>query len=132
MADVTKLTQGRRPADFILTEANGQRSREAALILNPNQVEIGEVLEVVAETSDVAVNYKPLGADPSKAAAIAIYNAATSSGDDKEIAIIARDAEVNGKQIQWPSGYTAGQKRAGIRALADVGIIVRDGHEYQW
>ncbi|RWK76926.1 MAG: head decoration protein, partial [Mesorhizobium sp.] len=42
------------------------------------------------------------------------------------IAVIARDAEVNGHQIEWPAGITAAAKADAIQALEARGIIIRN------
>ncbi len=60
-----------------------------------------------------------------EAAAIAIYEAKTESGESTEIAGITRDCTVNGKCLAWPAGITAVQKAAAISQLAARGIIVR-------
>lgn len=73
----------------------------------------------------VALN--PAGTDGSEVAvAIAIYGVTTPADATAAIAIIARDAEVNGHQIEWPAGITAGQKADAAQALQARGIIIRN------
>ena len=59
------------------------------------------------------------------AAAIAGYAVTTGVSETSSIAGVVRDAEVNGNELEWPSGITADQKSAAIAELAAVGIIVR-------
>lgn len=81
-----------------------------------------------ADGDDVGqyVAYDQDGDDGSEvAAAIAIYPATTGADETAKIAVIARDAEVNGKLLAWPSDIEAGEKAAAIAQLAAAGIIVR-------
>lgn len=59
------------------------------------------------------------------AAAIAGYAVTTGAGETASVAGVVRDCEVNGNELEWPSGITADQKSAAIAELAAVGIIVR-------
>ncbi|TIQ18900.1 MAG: head decoration protein [Mesorhizobium sp.] len=73
------------------------------------------------------VAYNPAGADGSEVAvAIAIYGVVTPADATAAIAIIARDAEVNGHQIEWPAGITAAAKADAVQALEARGIIIRN------
>jgi hypothetical protein len=59
------------------------------------------------------------------AAAISIYDVTTGAGETVAASVIARDAEVNGKELEWPGGISADEKAAAIAQLAAAGIIVR-------
>lgn len=88
----------------------------------------GDQFHFVVHTNDhyTAVAYNPAGTGGSeKAAAIAIYPAATGAGEITKIACLIRDAEVNGKCLSWPEGTTAAQQAEATVALAAAGIIVR-------
>lgn len=98
----TVFTEGRHAAAFILSEANGQRSRENVTVAAHTTVEVGEIL----------------------AGGIAIYGVVT--GDTAEqISIIARDAEVNGHCLAWASGASESDMTTIAATLAEKGIIVR-------
>lgn len=95
----TSFTEGPHAAEFILSEANGQRSRDNVTVAANTTVEVGEIL----------------------AGGIAIYGIVT--GDDAgQVAVIARDAEVNGHCLAWESGANMVTIAA---TLATKGIIVR-------
>lgn len=114
---------GLRPGMFILTEANGQRSRENAYIAQPATVQPGDFLTFSsAGTSDDprAVYTALAGTDVD---AIAIHGGVSASGDELEIAVLVRDAEVNGNALTWPANLTT--RKAIIDKLATLGIIVR-------
>lgn len=57
--------------------------------------------------------------------AIALYGAVTPADKTTRISGIVRDATVNGKEIAWPEGVSAGDKANACQALADLGVIVR-------
>lgn len=91
---------------------------------------VGDAFEVsvgVESPDDYqAVAYDQDGTDGSeKAAGIAIYPATTGVGETVKIAAIVRDAEVNGKVLEWPADIEAGEKAAAVADLASAGIIVR-------
>lgn len=56
--------------------------------------------------------------------AIALYGK-LADDTDRGISVIARDATVNGKCLEWPASQTAANKDAAINGLARAGIIVR-------
>lgn len=121
------VTEGRHPAEFIISEAAGHRSRDN-LTIGPNQTIVpGQVLgKVTADGSYLA--FTTGATDGSQnAAAIAIYGVTTGAGQTAKIAGITTDAEVNGNTITWPVGITSPQKTAAIAALngAGIGIKVR-------
>lgn len=81
----------------------------------------------VENTEDLSFGALDLAATDGKAeaAAIAIYPAVTGVGESAKISGIVRQAEVNGKCLEWPAGITAAQKAAAIEQLDRKGIIVR-------
>ncbi|MCO5144545.1 MAG: head decoration protein [Aquamicrobium sp.] len=82
-------------------------------------------VDVAADAEDFEhVAFAPDGGLP--IAGIAIYPATTDSGESADIAAIARNAEVNGNCIAWPTGITATEKADAVQALAALGIIVRN------
>ncbi|KRQ99272.1 head decoration protein [Bradyrhizobium valentinum] len=121
----TVLTEGRHPAEFILSEANGQRSRGNITIAENQEFEAGQVLAEITASGEY-VAHDPAGAGGAAVAtAIALYGATTEEGETADISAIVRDAEVNGKILIYKTGITAPQTEAAIEALADQGIIVR-------
>jgi hypothetical protein len=99
-----------------MSEAPGQRSRENMTLAEGEVVSAGQVLEasggnVVAYAGGTAMGVSLNNVDATDAPVL--------------IAVIARDAEVNGYELL----YTAGSPEVDVTAadddLADVGIIVR-------
>ena len=115
---MTTLTESSHTGEFILSEANGQRSRDNGVLAHGEKVAAGEVLggTLAAMT---AYNASSAGED---AIGIAL-NACDATDVATPLAIIARDAEVNGNFLTMP-GATGDYDEA-VAALAEKGIIVR-------
>lgn len=102
-------------AAFLLAEANGERSR---------------ALFTVPANTDAMVPGTIVAADgtPATTAADAVgvlYGAVAESTAVQKATVIARDAEVHGELLAWPTGATDGTKAAYAEQLATVGIITR-------
>ena len=123
---MTVLIETRHPAEFILSEANGQRSREAITIASgAGIIAAGTVLGKVTATGKYLAS--ALGAtDGSQTpAAIAIYGA-DASASDVSVSAIVRDAEVNGNCLtDHADRDQPAEKTAANTALATLGVIVR-------
>lgn len=65
------------------------------------------------------------GTDGREVAAAVLFDAVDASTASTSGVAIARSAEVNGDEITWKTGISAGDKTAGITSLAANGIIVR-------
>lgn len=111
------LTETAHAAEFILSEAAATRSREEATVLSGENLAPGTVVML---SGSKLVEYD--AATASEAVGIVIYAADATDGDVKHIAYIARDAEVNGNLIAYPSGQLA----ATTASLKLLGIIVRN------
>lgn len=129
---MTVFTEGRHPGEFILSEANGQRSRETVTIASGSGVIAPGAVLGVFTTGASAGKYSlapAAAADPDvgnqTAVAVALYGCDATSSDEK-IAVIRRDAEVNGNILSYASSVNdATKKAAKVAQLAAVGIIVR-------
>jgi hypothetical protein len=124
----TPLDESGHAAGFILSEANGQRSREnVTLEGSAGTVKAGRVLGIIDTGSDTDL-YAPFdpavndGRDDAKAISL---NEVANSASTQEIAVIRRDAEVNGDELVWPDGISDNDKNTAIAELATQGIIVR-------
>lgn len=118
------LNEPHHTAEFILTEANGQRSRENAYLADPVTVTVGMPLKKsAAATSTQFATYVPAAAG-ADCDALAMYAGGSLPGQGLRISVIARDAEVNGNLITW-GAITAPEQLLGIAQLATHGIIVR-------
>lgn len=120
----TAITEGRHPGEFLLSEAPGTRSREVVTISDSVAITPGMVLgKVTADGKYQAYDNADAVVGTGVALAVAMYPLGATD-TDRDITVIARDAEVNGNIIDW--GAEAGaDKTAGIADLLAVGIIVR-------
>ena len=113
------IHQQARTVDFILSEANGQRSRENAILAATLVVlAAGQLLTLGDDGKYTA--YAGPGSDPGApltADAVLSGNAPVSD-DDQQVVVIARDAELAGVLL-------VGLDAPARVALQSTGIIVR-------
>lgn len=122
----TVFTEGRHPGEFLLTEGNGQISREVGIIVSGSGVIApGTVLGRITASGKLAPS-PATGSDGSESAvAVALYGCDATSADQK-VAIIARSAEVKADALVFASSVNDAAKRtAKATQLAAAGIIVR-------
>ena len=123
------LTETRHAAEFILSEAAGQRSRDNATLASGNNLQAGTVLALDTSSTPTSTVYTKWDGsrdssnthDPYPVAVLINDTDATSAA--KACAVIARDAEVNKNLLVAPT-QTEEQDDM-IRLLKLVGIICR-------
>jgi hypothetical protein len=119
--------EGRRNAEFLLSEANGARSRDNIKYLaGSGKIKAGAVLGKIT----VSGKYKPhdpAAADGSQtAAALALNNVDVPADADLVDVGITRDAEVKMVCLTFNAATdTDAEKAAVLTSLAAVGIIGR-------
>lgn len=129
---MTVFNEGRQPSEFLISEANGQRSRDNITIASGSGIIApGSVLGMFTSGANAGkYSLAPnTAADPDvgnqTAVAVALYGCDATSAD-QTIAVIRRDAEVNGKTLTFHSTVNDAAKRATkATQLAAAGIIVR-------
>jgi hypothetical protein len=119
---MTVLTESSHAGEFLLSEANGNRSRENVTVVSGQVLDAGTVVGKVTATGKYAI-YSNGASDGTEVAAGVLLNAVDASGGDTDGVIIARDAEVIADSLIFESGGTA--TTAGIADLAAIGIIAR-------
>jgi len=124
MAEVKKLVETGHAGGFILSEANGKRSRENVTIAEGENLKAGAVLGRLTSGGAYAHfdNDASDGTQTARGILIADCNATDAA---TPAAIIARDAEVNGHELVWASSEDDADIADGITELAALGIIVR-------
>lgn len=130
---MTTLTEGRHPAEFLLSEGNGYLSREVVTLASNGstaiEYEAGTVLAKLTSGGKY-VYYDNAGSDGTEAAAAILLEAQTvpATGDLRAVVII-RQAEVHGDSLVYDPGLSGGTlttaKGAAATDLAALGIIVR-------
>lgn len=117
---MTTLTESSYAGEHIVSLANGTRSQEQITVLADAVLEAGEVVGKVT-VSGKYVAWAPGASDGSETVAGVLYDDVDATGADKAGVITARDAEVSGSMLKYPSGQLA----AATTGLAALGIIVR-------
>lgn len=118
---MTVKTEGRHAGEFILSEANGQRSREVGTVASGQVLKAGTVLEL---SGGNLVTYA--GSTSSEAVGVLFDNVDATDGAVAGAVYIARDAELNSDKLSITTDNTAGDGlAAGIAGLKSLGIIAR-------
>jgi len=118
------LQQHQAPTEFILSEANGQRSRGNAYLADPVMVYSGSLLKESAPATQLLPPTYVLAAAGADADAIALYGGTSVPVDGLRISVLVRDAEVNKHCITW-APLAGAEIDAAIAQLATKGIICR-------
>lgn len=124
----TKI-EGARNLGFVLSEANGSRSRGVATIASgAGKLEAGTVLGVVTASGKLVAspNAEVVGKEGAEAATSILAYAVDATDADAEAVIIERDAEVKAAELAYDASVNdATKKTAKATQLAAKGIIVR-------
>src|SRR5690606_26759444 len=106
---MTIKTEGQHAGHFIISEANGHRSRETITVKEGEVLSAGAVIALQTSTGKY-IQYQndetSLGAK-----AILFDNVDATDGDVEAVAIV-RDAEVNGADLQWADTEDTGDRDA--------------------
>lgn len=121
---MTTFTETGHAGGFLMSEAAGQRSRENVTLASGQVVKAGEVLGKITSGGKYAT-YDNQASDGTQAAKAISLNDADATDGDLEIAVIARDAEVNGNELVYSGVSSPTDDAAGVADLLAVGIIVR-------
>lgn len=112
------IEQGPRAADFLLSEANGQRSRENILLKTDKALPAGQLLAIGAD--GVHEPYDSAGDDPENPVVVVgvLYAGALASENTQPAVAIVRDAEVAGDLL-------VGLDEPSSASLTQLGVLVR-------
>lgn len=112
------LQEGKHTGEFLLSEANGTRSREEVVIAAAAAALVAGTVMGKITASGKYVAYNDGASDGSQTAAGILYSNVADSASDQKAVIIARDAEVVGAEL-------TGNDANGTTDLKALGIIVR-------
>ena len=115
-------TEGTHAGEFIVSEANGSRSREAGTLASGHNLAAGAVVGMIAGEY---VEYNNGNVDGSETAVGVLFDAVDASAAAADCVVIARDAEVNLAELVWEAGQDQAAQDAAVVELAAVGIIAR-------
>src|SRR5690348_11606747 len=116
-------TESIHDEEFLISEAEGHRSRENVTIVSGQDLAAGAVVGKITGSGKYAI-YDNGASDGTEVAAGVLARAVDAGSADKDGAIIARDAEVNGDLLDWDDNDGTGIT-AGKADLASLNIRVR-------
>jgi hypothetical protein len=114
---MTALTEGRHAAEFLMSEGDGKISREQGVVASGRHLTPGTVIMLNGSSKIVAYD----AATASDAIGVLLNDVDATSADVSFATYIARNAEVNGNLLTYPSG----QSVMTYATLKTHGIIVR-------
>jgi hypothetical protein len=109
---------------YIVSEANGYRSRATIVIVNGQNLKDGAVLGKISSGGKYAA-YDNGAGDGTEVAAGILYGACDASGGDQAAVAHVRDCEVNEGELIWDSGQDANDKAAAVVDLTAAHVIIR-------
>jgi hypothetical protein len=120
---MTTLTQGMQTGEFLLSEADGMRSREQVTVTIAGAVALpsGTLLGKITATGKFVAWATGLGDTVGGVASAVLYNPLPGVNGDIKATVFARDCEVIGNRLNGGVAVTSD----GIADLLDAGIIVR-------
>ena len=110
--------------EFMVSEANGHRSREQITVARSKDLPPGTVLGRVTATR----KYKqldPAATDGGEIPAGVLFDWADAANGDRQAVAIVRDAEVVRADLAFADGMSQGDKDAAIDGLAERGVVSR-------
>lgn len=121
-----KQTERNHTAEFLVSEANGYRSREEVTIKEgaAQNLVAGQVLGKVT-ADDKYVKHDPAAEDGSETAAAVLYDHVDATGGDKKATAIVRDAEVSKDRLTFIDGISEANRDSAVESLEGEGVIVR-------
>ena len=127
---MTILTEGSRKAEFMISEANDWRSRDAGVITVPANTTFESGTVLGQQTSGLKyVRHDTDGTDDGRRAEAALLFEplvnTTNGALDFNATVLVRDCEVTGAELTYEDGADAAAITASNVALAALGLIVR-------
>jgi len=117
------VTEPRWPAEAIVSEANGTRSRSVATLITGQNLKAMAVLGKITASGKYTA-LAPAAGDGSQNAAAILLAPVDATAADKPCVVIDGDAEFNKAELDWNT-MNAGQITAAIAQFAALGIKIR-------
>ncbi len=122
---VTLISRTSRAGGFMVSEANGLRSRQQiTMVSGQASLLAGSVLGRITASGKYC-QYNPANSDGSEAVAAVLWDDCDATLADTQCVGVVRDAEVNQGELLWFTGASGGQITAGIAGLTAIEIIAR-------
>jgi hypothetical protein len=119
---MASFTEGRHTGEHIVSEANGARSREQAILASGN-LPAGAVLALNGDGDYVQL--APSAADGTETAKAVLYAATDASEASQPCTVHVRACEVQESALTLPDGISEPQTTTAMDDLIGVGIIPR-------
>lgn len=125
---MTTKTEGRHAGEFIVREANGNRSRDTETVLSGEDLVVGEVVEADGDGKLLALTGLVDTAGDLITQVFGIMYAAVdaTAGDVTGAVVIVRDCEVNGNDMKFPTETTNLERAEAEKSLRLLHIVVRN------
>lgn len=120
----TSYTEGKHAGEFLVSEANGTRSRSTITVASGQTLVAGAVLGKVTATGEYKAYDNATNTGIETAVAV-LWDAVDASAASTVGVAIVRQAEVNQSELTFATTQTAADKTAAYTDLASAGIIVR-------
>ncbi|MCO6057313.1 head decoration protein [Pseudomonas sp. MOB-449] len=117
------LTESRRAGDFVLSEANGNLSRDR-IVIDTGVHLPGTVLGQVTATKKFVALDPAATTGAENAAAVLRDHADATDGDVNAVGYV-RLAEVRADMLVWPAGISDNDKAEALAALATAHLVAR-------
>ncbi len=114
---MTIKTEGNYTGEFILSEANGNRSRRTGVLISGQNLLVGQVVGLITASSKYSA-YVPGASDGTETVAGILYASVDASAADADCVVVSDDAEVK-------SALLVGNDVAGTVDLEARGVRVR-------
>ena len=119
------LTEGKHTAEYMLSEANGSRSRSTGTLILGQNLESGTVLGTITASGKLT-QYDPVAVDGSESVSAILYdNVDATDADVVGVTTSVRDNEVRGSSLTYSVGADAAAIAIADAELVALGMIVR-------
>lgn len=118
------LTEGTHPGEFILSQANGYRSFENAVLITGQDLGAGAVLGKITASGKYTA-YDNGASDGSQTAAGVLFAATDATSADVACVVIVCDCELIADAIDFDSGQSGADQTAATADLLALGIKLR-------
>lgn len=118
------LTQGNQALEFLLSEANGERSREVVVITGSAEFKAGTVLGKITASGKYTSHDESASDGTQNAVAVLGYDVDATAADANGV-VFVRDCEVSDEILIMPTGISVNDRADAITSLASAGIIAR-------
>lgn len=122
---MTTFTETSHAGEHILSEGNGDISREKITVLSGQDLAAGAVLGIVTASGKYA-EYNNAASDGTEVAAGVLFAAVDATGGDADGVANVRNCEVNLADLVWEAGQDQTAQDAGVADLKALNVIARD------